>query len=458
MTEDRFEVILYSLVEGVKGQEESVSRSSGDSRDTANKIDDMEKRIEQIQSKLGSNITTKTDRKTRNNRPKGYNVSPEKNWELICSEAKRNLRQRGVNIESISMDQLLDQDEISRIENRFRGGFSLKSNLDTFDKLAIVVAGLVAAIVDFVIVKIPTDITYIGNFQQEGSALTKWMQSNSIDSENWLGRHFKTSYDTVRSVMGDIEGFSPRTHRLQTFGHDPLIGLIIGTIDIMRGGLTGVSRSGELVFLSNIGDPNYNPFLAFVTQIMHLFSDAFTKMGVPAPGWSLLQLFQHGSFGDKERTVGEVARWMYLNGYDTRHFLTMSTSVAAAEVVLRGYFWARRKLDEEYNSEVEHDGIVAGAKNTGEHPRFQAMAFGAHGLAAAANIGKVAIYQGNPLAINYAQWLRFLHAMFKWTQTKLRSPSDVLKGHAQANLQEIQQGWPVIEVEDPTFPTLIVHQ
>ena len=159
MTEDRFEVILYSLVEGVKGQEESVSRSSGDSRDTANKIDDMEKRIEQIQSKLGSNITTKTDRKTRNNRPKGYNVSPEKNWELICSEAKRNLRQRGVNIESITMDQLLDQDEISRIENRFRGGFSLKSNLDTFHKLAIVVAGLVAGIVDFVIVKIPTHIT-----------------------------------------------------------------------------------------------------------------------------------------------------------------------------------------------------------------------------------------------------------------------------------------------------------
>ena len=40
-------------------------------------------------------------------------------------------------------------------------------------------------------------------------------------------------------------------------------------------------------------------------------------------------------------------------------------------------------------------------------PKYRSMLLAAHGIAAAANAGKVALYQGNPLAINYAEWLAF---------------------------------------------------
>lgn len=36
------------------------------------------------------------------------------------------------------------------------------------------------------------------------------------------------------------------------------------------------------------------------------------------------------------------------------------------------------------------------------------MLLSAHAIASAANIGKVALQQGNPLAINYAEWLALL--------------------------------------------------
>ena len=58
---------------------------------------------------------------------------------------------------------------------------------------------------------------------------------------------------------------------------------------------------------------------------------------------------------------------------------------------------------------------LAGARRTGDHPRFVTMALGAHGIATAANAGKVAFaYAGDPLAINYPQWLRFLQSIYKW--------------------------------------------
>jgi len=376
-------------------------------------------------------------------------------WEHIRRETETRLVERGVDLGQVSLDALLDPDQITRIERRFRGGFSLDTHLDGYDIAAAAVAGLVAGLVDFLIVRIPKDIVYLGEYVQKGSPLTRWLHSLQVPSDNWLARWFKVSYDKVAQVSGEISGMGGRSHRPHTLGHDPLVGLIVGTIDIMRGGLTAISRDGEIVILSGTGAAHYNPFTAFVWQMMHLLSDGFTKMGLPPPGWSLLQLFQVGSFGEKQRTVAELARYMYLNGYDSRHFLTMSTSVAAAEVVLRGYFWLRRKLDEEYDQDMALAAEVAGAEKTGEHPRYRAMALAAHATAAAINVGKVAVYQGNPLAINYAQWLRFFDAVFKWVQVKLRSPSDVLRGHARANLMALEQGWESIDAMDSAFPSLV---
>lgn len=372
----------------------------------------------------------------------------------LCKEAEARLRERGIDPADVSLDALLDPAEVKRIEQRFQGGFTLSAHLDNYDIAAAAAAGLTGGLVDFLIVKIPKDIKYRGEAFQEGSPLTKWLQSLNVPAGNWLARYFKTAYDVVSENTGKIAGFSPRTHRLQTLGHDPLVGLVIGTIDIMRGGLTAVSKEGEVIWLSGTGAAHYNPFTAFVWQIMHLLSDGFTKMGLPAPGWSLLQFFQAGSFGDKERTVADLARFMYLNGYDSRHFFTMSTSVVAVETVLRGYLSIRRKLDGEYDADFIHTGEVAGAHGIAGHPRFQAMALAAHATAAAANAGKVAVYTGDPLAINYTQWLRFFHATFAWMRTKMCSPSDVLKRHAYANWKALEEGWQTIDAADPSFPIL----
>lgn len=372
-------------------------------------------------------------------------------WNEIRVDAERRLRERGVDTDTVSVDDLLDAEEVRRIEARFSGGFTIEANLDRYDLAAVFAAGLTAALVDFLVVRIPLDMKYLGE-SQAGSPLTKWMHSFDVPSDNWLATWFKVSYD---KQLPEVEGMSPWYHRLITFGHDPLLGLVVGTIDIMRGGLTAISTGGNLVVASGQAAPVYNPLVAFVLQVGHLLSDGFTKLGLPAPGWGLTQLLQVGSFGAKERTLAELARFMYLKGFDSRHFLTMGTSVAAAEIVLRGYFGLRQKLDKTYREDVEHQAVAVGSKRASDHPRFQAMALGAHAVGAAANAGKIAVYGGNPLAFNYAQWLRFIHALYKWLGMRFRSPSTVLMGHARANLEALECGWPVMAPLDGGFPTLV---
>jgi hypothetical protein len=229
--------------------------------------------------------------------------------------------------------------------------------------------------------------------------------------------------------------------------------LVFGTIDIMRGGLTGIDWSGQLVSVPGLATPQTNPFIAFLIELGHLLSDAPTKMGLPAPGWNLAPLLQFGEIGTDHLTLAQTARQMYLNGYDSRHFLTMSLSPAAAELILRGYWGIRNTVDQEFKEEVRHAARVAGTDRVGDHPRFQGISLTAHLIASAANAGKIALYQ-SPYAFNYSQWLMFLRALVKFSRTKFRSPTDVLIGHSEANLAALEEGWPDIELTSaaPVLP------
>jgi hypothetical protein len=377
------------------------------------------------------------------------------NFTEIAKEAREKLAADQVKVSSLQIDGLLPEDKSRRIESQFEVGFTVQCTLDRYDIAFLSLAGLAAALVDFLLVRIPKDLTMLGAQGPKGSPLTKWLHSFNVPADNWLARHFKTSYDRVSDVASQIPGFSPTSHRLQTFAHDPFIGLVVGVIDIMRGGLSAVSKNGELIFLSGLGEPVYNPLQACVWHLMHLLSDAPTSMGLPPPGWSLLQLFQVGSFGDKQRTVGDFSRAMYRGGYDLRHCLTMATSVASAEITLRGYFLMRQKLDPGYAEMTQREAKLAGATTLSEHPRYMLMALLTHGIASAANAGKIVCYSGNPLAFNYPQWLWFSKSLIGWMRSKTVRPSDNLIRGVKANAVLLSDNWPPLDMSDPAFPTLV---
>jgi hypothetical protein len=229
-----------------------------------------------------------------------------------------------------------------------------------------------------------------------------------------------------------------RNHRLLTPGHDPLIGLIVGVSDILRGGRTSFDLSGTAHFDAGLAAPESNPLVAVTRWVLHIISDAVTSMGLPAPGWTLAPLLQVGRFGEKGRTVADLAHFMYLNGYDLRHFLAAATTPLAIELSLIAYEAGRRYLDPDYDRRWIAAGPADGSRS---HPKHIVLRLIGDAIASAANAGKIAVYGGNPLALNYAQWLSLIRSAVTYASHAGSSATDVMLEKAKRNEETLGREW-----------------
>ena len=149
---------------------------------------------------------------------------------------------------------------------------------------------------------------------------------------------------------GESVGLSGSNHRLNTIGHDPIFGLIFGTMNIATNNLTTSDFSNSYIVVNQQIDDKTslaavaqgsfsilknNPAVmgaAFTKQIIHMNTDIFTTQGLPLPGVSTVS--------------PETARFMAGNQIDV-----YSTSRAAMlailtnkviEMIHRAYFDSRR--------------------------------------------------------------------------------------------------------------------
>jgi hypothetical protein len=269
---------------------------------------------------------------------------------------------------------------------------------DKWDYLFVGASGVLAALTDVFLVGTPktSPLTkHLKKFNTTAKAgQTDWFSQWARDLE----KACKVPYDNQ-----DIKGMYPKSHRFQSLGHDPVLGFVFGVLDIMRATVTGFSYD-KLTGLHNFvthsvsDDVSIKLVEAILIQLGHLISDVATPMGLPAPFMTLMQGINIGSFGEKKRSVGQIARWMYLNGYDLRHFLASGITPAVVEIVLRAYIMIRHYSE---HGEVKFD--------LASHPKYRSMLLMAHGIATTANAGKVILLTGgNPLAINYAEYMAFI--------------------------------------------------
>lgn len=322
---------------------------------------------------------------------------------------------------------------------------------DKLDYIFVGASGILAALTDFLLVKIPRTMGQASAYAgQKGSPLTAWLRNYTENEDGWFAKWSKSledkckvPYDSMSyaddETIRTIRGMSGRTHRLQTLGHDPLLGFIFGVLDIMRGTITGFSYNhltGCHQLVKGQVWSNLEPIgliESVICHIKHLISDVGTRMGLQMPLFTLLQGINiPAPLSPKNRKVGQIARWMYLNGYDFRHFLVSGITPAVIEIVLRGYLMLRH-----YSENGETKLVLA------NNPKYRSMLLTAHGIAAAANAGKVALYQGNPLSINYAEWLAFIRYLIPhtkyWLFDKHRLKIEHMERINEAGWNELRQ-------------------
>ena len=366
-----------------------------------------------------------------------------KDWDAYARNVERYIADHEVEVAANLLEQLLSPDHAAKIQRQFTADFG-PAPWDRWDYGVIALAVIVGALTDYLLVATPGG-TFTGE-PQRGSPLTAWMKEQSkklapmkgndgIERnpfEQWIAdlttaaeKWAKVPYDIVSPKLG----LTPGVHRLASLGHDPLLGLVFGTTDIISGTCTFIDKSGSWKVIDN---PRYkgtrNPVEALVKVIVHGFSDVFTAQGLPPPFMAAFQLvnakpgFTLKEGGDPV-AVRDVVRYMYANGYDLRHFMTTKISPAIAEAILETYHGVRACAADSEPGEPEIP----------ERLKREQMRVLTHALLGSANILKTALHGWNPMAINLAQFQTLAKRML--SLVKLAAERD------QAIQDALDDGW-----------------
>lgn len=338
-------------------------------------------------------------------------------WDKLCKEAELVVGNK-CKLESIFTEEELRRNE--RIIHDLNVEYNQLHRLDKTDIAICAIAGIIGAAVDLLLIGIPAR----GKDGLEAKPLSdfirkKFDEAFPADEMEKLARskESKVPFDAQdnRHTTEYVTGLSAYYHRLLSLGHDPLLMFAVGVFDIMTGRMTTIDKTGKIVsqVMENYTERKESDiFAALAKQIAHFKSDITTSMGLPAPLMGVFNLFQFGSIGEYEQTIAEIVQGMYYEGYDFIHFCSLSIPVMITEVIVR-ISYAFKRIGEGHKLK---DSIPF-SLNREKHPKLATMLFVAHSGATAINAGKV-YFSGNPMNINYPQWIAFAkysYKQLKWT-------------------------------------------
>ncbi len=335
-------------------------------------------------------------------------VSLVRSWDDILNEAKKSTPER------VNFNDLLTQGEIDAVWQRHSLiGKELDwfATIDRYDFALSVATGIIAGVIDVLLVKVPVHKGFLGSPASEGGWLSNIIKEKSgslfpKEKIQQLEKAYRVSYDPSNNsnLLEEVSGLGPRSHRYQSLGHDPFLGFIFGVRDILAGDFSAIGKDGSLV-IQHVADPflqGENLFVrifeALKNHMGHLASDVSTASGLPAPLMPLLSFLQFGEIGNKKYTIGEVARQMYRSGYDFRHFIAGAIPVLLTEVIIRiGYF----------AKSISNGKTLSESIPSASSIKLRRQLLIAHSVATFINAGKVYL-TSNPLSISWAQTLAFL--------------------------------------------------
>jgi len=293
-------------------------------------------------------------------------------------------------------------------------------------------SGLVAALIDAFLIGIP----HKGNAKETGSPLTDLLRKfGNNDGQltpalKWLENKCEVPYD-----LSGVKNLAySKNHRIRSFGHDPVLGLLFAIFDCMFRTCTIIDNLGKIQIIPRDTEPM--PLLqSVIFYIGHLLSDVCTSAGLPIPGWCLTQLFAKEA--KSGLSLARVAEELYKEGYDLRHLVSMSTSVGIGRLILGLYmrlqYGKPEQTCETLIYERELDELQIRLKN-------EKMLLIMNSVGSAGNLLKFLMppASGNPAAINLPQWISMLNSSINTARAAARDRSAEL---AVANRETIDSVW-----------------
>lgn len=208
--------------------------------------------VREMLSSIGVDMSAVEPDNTPFRLPKGKSYrriepgNPE-DFQSLVQEANSYLAGAGVDLEKDPLLQVTGSAEASSAIAAYQEKYG-DISWDSSDYLIVTFAGFIATLLDIFLVRIPGDTNFLGKAQQ-GSPLTKWLKEHSEEIHERFLKRFeeraKVLYDNVRHP--DVTGMAPKTHRLQSLGHDPILGFIFGVADILGNTGTYIDKYGDII-------------------------------------------------------------------------------------------------------------------------------------------------------------------------------------------------------------------
>lgn len=230
----------------------------------------------------------------------------------LCAEISSDLRTSKEHLEQVG-DEYRRVTELSgqaaQVLDQIDLGFKVKTKLSKQDMIILFLATSIQCARQYLLTNDMLRMT-----DKEGDKLKKGIFNAKLgdwrpvppDAAAILTQ--SVPYDAVNFYSPDIKnqlgnlGLSGTTHRYRTLGHDPVLGWIFGTVNIITNALTrydfqsfavlnkqiyGIYPGNTFGMFENVGsfvqqDPLLLP-TAVARQAIHFGSDYFTKQGLPVP-------------------------------------------------------------------------------------------------------------------------------------------------------------------------------
>lgn len=211
-----------------------------------------------------------------------------------------------------------------------------------------------------------------------------------------LEQKFKVPYDasTSKNLSEYVGGLNPKTHRIQSLGHDPILGFYYGVRDILRGQFTAIDNAGDIITQSITGNDaiGMNLFKAIALQFGHLCSDISTPAGLPIPFMSQLMRLKGGDV--EGLSFNRLIKNMYAKGYNFNHLLSMSVPALIIEVLTRlSYFIYSLSKGLSFKESIPINKV-----------KLDKLLFNSYLIASGCNGVKMIATNGNIFAFNPVLW------------------------------------------------------
>ncbi len=370
-------------------------------------------------------------------KPVPEDTASEVNYDELYATACISLAERGLDVDSISFNDLLDDKELEETLAELNAPLPREDKWKKSDFIVVFIAASVGSVADIILGSRDKN----SELSKELAKLHKHDSGAPIDFQG-VAEGTSISGDThIFSFDERGRGF----HRELSKGHD-LARFIEGIRMFKEGKFEAIAYKDKMAYtviraFNQNGKPyeTLSALEATIKYAKHMLADVCSKNSLPFPGYSFLRE------SDSHR-IRKLSADMYQNGFNIKNVILQSISTIIIEIIIRLYFSIQSV--KKYVAEVE---IKEDYSNFEAIKRFikpinkdklHEMLLVAHSIVMAVNVGKVVIKK-SPWEINVTEITSVVNYGIKVTKAVAARNSDYAK--LMYHSGEINKTWSELE-------------